>query len=511
MSPVDANERHIADRYVLRAPLGHGGMGSVWLADDTVLRREVAIKEIEFPAGLSSHEIHALRARAMREARAAAGLSSPAVVTIYDVIQEEDHGYIVMEFVRAPTLAQIVEAEGPLSPDRVAGIGLDILTALQAAHEKGIIHRDVKPANVMIPEGARAKLADFGIASVKDDPKITVTGIVLGSPQFMAPEQAGGSATGPKTDLWALGATLYFAVEGDLPFDRGGTIPTLAAVVHDPPRPMARAGPLERTIKALLEKDPDDRPDTKALRGALERAAGAAPVQVIDERAEPAVIEPRPVAPRHVPSRPRRRLAIGPIVALLLLLVIAGAAIGFLVTRDEEGGPGPRADRSLQRDAGEGGGEDESGEGNATVPASWVTYEDPAGGFTIEHPLNWDIEPSGDTQIDISHPRNGTYIRVAWTSSPGPSAVDAWEAQSASFGASHENYEEIQITPTGFKGSDNAAIWEFTYSEGGADLHAVDLGFVLDGYGYALNFQTHADNWTSSQDLFEAFKASFRP
>ena len=507
MSPVDANERQIADRYVLRAPLGRGGMGSVWLADDTVLKREVAIKEIVFPTGLSISELHALRARAMREARAAAGLSSPAVVTIFDVIQEEDHGYIVMEFVRAPTLAQVVDAEGPVAPERAAGIGLDICAALHAAHDKGIIHRDVKPANVMIPDGGRAKLADFGIASVKDDPKITATGIVLGSPQFMAPEQASGAATGPKTDLWALGATLYFAVEDDLPFDRGETIPTLAAVVHDPPRPMNRAGPLEPTIEALLEKDPDHRPDAEALRRELERVAGAAPAPA---PAEPE-IEIIPATPRPAAPRPHRRLAIGPIVALVLLL-IAAAAIAFLVTRDDEPGTGPRADRSPERSTGApDGGDDDAGGGGATVPASWTTYEDAAGGFTIDHPPDWDITTSGDTQIDISHPTNGTYLRVAWTPTPGPSAVDAWAAQAESFGASHEDYEEIQITPTTFKGSNNAAIWEFTYSEGGAALHAVDLGFVLGGDGYALNFQTHAENWTSSQDLFEAFKASFRP
>ena len=479
-------------------------MGSVWLADDTVLKREVAIKEIEFPIGLSLTETHALRARAMREARAAAGLSSPSVVTIFDVIQQEDHGYIVMEFVGAPTLAQVVQAEGPLSPERAAEIGLDILTALEAAHEKGIVHRDVKPANVMIPDGGRAKLADFGIASVKDDPKITATGIVLGSPQFMAPEQASGQGTGPKTDLWALGATLYFAVEDDLPFDRGETIPTLAAVVHDPPRPMIHAGSLEPTIRALLEKDPEDRPDAGTLRRALEEVAGAA---------VPVAVEPRvlPVGPEVRRGRPRRRSALGPIAALLLLL-IAGAAIAFLVTRDDGREPSPRADRSPTGNGGAPNAEDGGGGGAvATVPASWVTYEDEAGGFTIQHPPNWEVTPSGDTQIDISHPTNGTYIRVAWTSSPGPSAVDAWEAQSESFGASHANYDEIQITPTRFKGTDNAAIWEFTYSEGGADLHAVDLGFVVRGYGYALNFQTHAENWASSQDLFEAFKASFRP
>jgi hypothetical protein len=145
------------------------------------------------------------------------------------------------------------------------------------------------------------------------------------------------------------------------------------------------------------------------------------------------------------------------------------------------------------------------------VPSGWETYTDEGAGYTISYPPGWDIVGSGDTQIDIRHPSNGTYLRVGWRSPPGPSAVGAWESLSEDFAASHDDYEEIRIEKTTFKGSDNAAVWEFTYAEGGASLHAVDLGFVLGDYGFALNFQTHSENWESSQDLFEAFKASFRP
>jgi eukaryotic-like serine/threonine-protein kinase len=506
MSLADAPERQIANRYVLRALLGRGGMGSVWRAYDTLLHREVAIKEIGFPAGLPSSETHAIRARAMREARSAASLSNPHVVTIFDVVQEEERGYIVMEFVGAPTLADVVHKEGSLPPERAAEIGLEVLTALQAAHDRGIVHRDVKPANVMIPEGGSAKLADFGIASVKDDAKITATGIVLGSPQFMAPEQASGAATGPQTDLWALGATLYFAVENDFPFDRGETIPTLAAVVHDPPREMIRAGGLEPTIEALLAKDPSDRPDPATLRRNLEQVATPVPSRASAPRPPESPIER---APERSTATARPRRSVVPFVAILLVL-IAGAAIAYIAMRDEPeeraggGGGSQESQDPVERGDAEGSGGDAR-----PVPTWWVPYE-VEGGFRIEHPPGWEITPSGDTQIDVSNPRNGTYLRVAWTDTPGPSAVDAWETQAESFGATHDDYEEIQISPTTFKGSSNAAIWEFTYSEGGADLHAVDLGFVLGDYGYALNFQTHAENWESSQDLFRAFKASFQ-
>jgi hypothetical protein len=523
MPSIDANERHIAGRYLLRTQLGSGGMGAVWLADDTLLQREVAIKEIQFPSALTTEEAEAVKARAIREARSAAGLSSPHVVTIFDVIQESDHGYIVMELVKAPTLARVIADEGAVPPSWAAQIGLDVLTALEAAHDKGIVHRDVKPANVMITEGGRAKLADFGIATVKDDPKITATGVVLGSPQFMAPEQASGRSTGPETDLWALGATLYYVVEGELPFDRGGTIPTLAAVVHDPPRPMNRAGPLRPLIEELLTKDPRRRPDAEWLRSRLRRVAGAehtedAAPEVIraDSDEPPPSLEPQPapeVEARAAPGldrrtdRPRRPY----LLAGAALMLILAAAVGFLLRPDGTADGGRRSGggdaRGRQKET---GAEPRSG-GAGTVPARWTAYRDPASGYTIKHPPNWDVVPSGSTQVDIRHPSNGTYLRVGWRSPPGPSAVGAWESLSEEFGASHDNYKEIKIEPTTFKGSDNAAIWEFTYTEGGVNLHAVDLGFVLGEYGFALNFQTHAENWDASQDLFEAFKASFRP
>lgn len=486
-------------------------MGAVWRAEDTLLERDVAVKEIEFPAALTSDEAEAMKARAMREARSAGGLASPNVVTIFDVVQEADHGYIVMEFVEAPTLAEVIAREGPLPVDRAARIGLEVLAALQAAHAKGIVHRDVKPANVMIPETGRAKLADFGIASVKDDPKITATGLVLGSPQFMAPEQASGTTTGPETDLWALGATLYYAVEGELPFDRGETIPTLAAVVHDAPRPMTRAGRLRPTIDALLSKDPKARPDADALWTRLEGIAtmpsdSPAAIASGPDRVPPAV-RPEPAPSSGLPGG--RRLS-GLLIGALVILAVAGA-VGFALTRDgadRAGGEQTAGDRPDQG----GGRADRGPEPSAgDVPASWETYTDEGAGYTISHPPGWDIVASGDTQLDIRHPSNGSYLRVGWRSPPGPSAIGAWESLSDDFAASHDDYEEIRIEETTFKGSDNAAIWEFTYSEGGAALHAVDLGFVLDDYGFALNFQTHSENWESSQDLFEAFKASFRP
>jgi serine/threonine protein kinase len=260
-----AADRVIADRYALIAPLGRGGMGVVWRAQDAVLGREVAIKEVVFPATMPEQERRPARARVMREARAAARLNHPAAVTLYDVVQDQGVTFIVMELVNAPTLADLVREEGPLPVERVAEIGAQLASALEVAHQAGIVHRDVKPGNVMVPDTGSAKLADFGIASLQGDPPLTSTGLVIGSPAYMAPEQAKGEPSGPPADFWALGATMFYAVEGEPPFDRGTSIATLAAVVNDPPRRPECAGPLAPLLTALLDKDPASRPSGSTI------------------------------------------------------------------------------------------------------------------------------------------------------------------------------------------------------------------------------------------------------
>jgi hypothetical protein len=275
--PDRAPQRLIADRYALVVPIGQGGMGVVWRARDNLLGREVAIKEVRLPATIPDGERSSMRARVLREARAAALLNHPAAVTLYDVINEQGHAFIVMELISAPTLAQVVAKDGPLEPARAARIGAQVAAALAAAHQAGIVHRDVKPANVMVVRDG-ARLTDFGIARVKGDPKLTSTGLIIGSPAYMAPEQASGAAAGPEADLWSLGATLYYAVEGRPPFEREGQIAVLAAVVNDHPRTPRRAGELAPIIATLLSKDPQRRPTASALRADLERLATRAPL-----------------------------------------------------------------------------------------------------------------------------------------------------------------------------------------------------------------------------------------
>jgi hypothetical protein len=277
-----AEGRLIAGRYRLLDQLGKGGMGAVWRARDEVLGREVAVKEVLLPATVSDAARDSLIERTRREARLAARLNHPNVVTVFDVVDADHRPWLVMELVPSRSLTEIVEAEGPLSAARTADIGLQLLGALDAAHRAGVLHRDVKPGNVLITPEGRVVLGDFGIARLEGDPGLTGTGLIMGSPAYMAPERARGHVVGPASDLWSLGATLYTAVEGRAPFSRDGALPTLTAVVTDDPDPFQLAGPLAPLLGRLLHRDPAERPSSAELRAAL------APLAVAPASAPPA-------------------------------------------------------------------------------------------------------------------------------------------------------------------------------------------------------------------------------
>ncbi|GIE99126.1 serine/threonine-protein kinase [Paractinoplanes rishiriensis] len=259
----------IGGRYTLRAAVGHGGMGTVWRAADTLLRRDVAIKEVVLPPGLAPSDRDSMYERTMREARAAAALQHPAVVQVYDVVHENGRPWIVMELLDARSLADMVIEDGPVTPRVVAKIGIALLGALEVAHAHGVLHRDVKPANVLICSDGRCVLTDFGVARMPTDVQLTTPGMVLGSPHFISPERAMGSEFGPPSDLFSLGVTLYTAVEGRPPFDKGDPIETMHAVVEDPPAPAVRAGSLTMVLMGLLEKDPARRMDVPTARTIL--------------------------------------------------------------------------------------------------------------------------------------------------------------------------------------------------------------------------------------------------
>jgi len=264
--------RVIAGRYAMTGELGRGGMGVVWRATDRVIGREVAVKELRLPAGSAAGEQAVLAERVLREARAAGRLNDPAVVTVHDVVIENDVPFIVMELVSAPTLADVVARSGPLPPEQVADLAGQVLAALECAHAEGVVHRDVKPANLMLLPNGRVKLADFGIAQAVDDPTVTVSGTIVGSPAFIAPERIRGDAAAPASDLWSLGATLFYAVEGWSPFERRSTAATLHAVVNDAPQLVRCPEPLASAVTGLLITEPGARLTGEQVRALLRRA-----------------------------------------------------------------------------------------------------------------------------------------------------------------------------------------------------------------------------------------------
>ncbi|MGC3004163.1 serine/threonine-protein kinase, partial [Streptomyces sp. G35A] len=274
VSEQPGSERVIVGRYRLLSPLGEGGMGTVWRARDEVLHREVAVKEVRAPAGLPASDVERLYARLEREAWAAARVADSNVVTVYDVATEGGRPWIVMELVRGLSLAEVLDAEGPLPPRRAALIGAEVLAALRAAHGAGVLHRDVKPANVLIANDGRIVLTDFGIAMVEGSSALTMTGEVVGSPEFLAPERALGRTPGPESDLWSLGVLLYAAVEGHSPFRQDTPLSTLRAIVDEELPPPRRAGPLAPVIEGLLRKDPARRLSAERAQRDL-RAIGA--------------------------------------------------------------------------------------------------------------------------------------------------------------------------------------------------------------------------------------------
>ncbi|MBX7268140.1 serine/threonine protein kinase [Micromonospora sp. Llam7] len=299
---ADGMARVVVGRYRLTGPLGRGGMGAVWRAHDTLLGRDVAIKEIWLPSTGEGpvDPADTFVRRALREAQAAARLRHPGIVTVYDVVTDQSRPWIVMELINGRSLAETIQAHGLLTEQRTAEIGLQVLDALRAAHREGIAHRDVKPANILL-DTDRVVLTDFGIAAIEDATALTATGQLVGSPAYLSPERINGQPVTAAADLWALGVTLYTAVTGRSPFQREDTQATLAAILHSQPATPAHAGRLWPVIKGLLIKDPVSRLGTEPAR------------QLLTNVARPAG---RPHRPRHGAGpdggQPRPRTTVPP-------------------------------------------------------------------------------------------------------------------------------------------------------------------------------------------------------
>jgi serine/threonine protein kinase len=350
----------IAGRYEVIRPIGSGGMGTVWLCLDTVLGREVAVKQIGALPGEP-----AAAARAMREARIAASLNDPHAVGVFDVVDENDSHWLVMEYVEGQSLAELIREVGALPPTRVAEIGSAVASALARAHERGIVHRDIKPGNILIDQAGTPKISDFGIARAQADDQLTQTGFMTGTPGYLSPELARGGNPTAASDVWALGATLYYAVEGQPPYEsQANPLATLQAIARGDARPVEKAGPLGGAIAAMMNQDPEQRWDMATASERLDRIAHgdgtmalpagsmlggaaaatevlAAPVESTQRLEMPPPTPPRPDLMDELPDDRRdlrddrddgRSRSTGWIIALIVLALLGALAVAYVVT-----------------------------------------------------------------------------------------------------------------------------------------------------------------------------------
>ncbi|MFD9906447.1 protein kinase [Streptomyces sp. NPDC059063] len=391
----------IDGRFELVERLGSGGMGTVWRARDTVLHREVALKEVRPPGpGATGESAAVLRERVLREARALARLNHPHVVTVHQIVDTAAgaHPWLVMELLPGRTLQDLLE-ERTLPPHEAARLGRELLSALRAAHAAGVLHRDLKPANVLLREPPRpgalppAVLTDFGIAALQGATQLTATGELIGSPEYIAPERVRGTGEGPAADLWSLGLVLYVAVEGVSPLRRASTLATLAAVLEDPVPPPVRSGPLAPVLAALLVRDPALRPDAERLDAMLAAVAEgggavaeggeavveggpAVPPDAVAYR--PTVTAARPGPPAAPPRPgPRRRTPVLVAAVSVALALVAGVALVLALEDGDEpdgtaGGEPTRITESTPRDGGRRSPTPSTQHASKPAPGRWI-------------------------------------------------------------------------------------------------------------------------------------------
>ncbi len=563
-------DRLVAGRYRLLTTLGSGGMGTVWRARDEVLDREVAVKEVTFPQGLTEADRAVLVERTRREARAAARLDHASAVTVYDVVEQDGAPYLVMELVEARTLADVVREDGPLTPQRTAEVGLSLLGALEAAHARGIVHRDVKPSNVMVRDDGRVVLTDFGIATSTGDSSLTSTGLLLGSPAYIAPERARGKPPEPASDLWSLGATLFTAVEGRPPYSGDEPILTVTAVVTGEHEPFVAAGPLEPVLEGLLEKDPALRLDAARAADLLRRVAHSRPdptralpvpvpvpqartsaLDLGDVREElaaapttPARVPPprpvtRPVPPRSRPAPPAGRGRRGWLAPLAVAgVLLAGGGAAWALTQDADPGgsdaaapsdassssptsaastaPPPVAEEPASpeptSEPTDEATEEPTTQPTEDAPAEEPTDEEPADGArvgTTDAADGWTVTlPAGYERRGGGRYRQADTGRELRieTGEGQPDAIADRERQAASFARNNPSYREIRIDPVQSKGVQGAD-WEFTFD----GLHVLNRVFVVGGTGHSLWLQTPEDDFSQARQDFQLIADAFSP
>ncbi|GAB3964547.1 hypothetical protein GCM10029978_025290 [Actinoallomurus acanthiterrae] len=523
----------VGNRYELLGRLGQGGMGTVWHAHDELLGRDVAVKEVQFPPELSETERQERHARTIREARSAARLSHPNVVTVHDVIEDEGRPWIVMELVAAPSLQSVIDAEGPLQPQRVAELGRQMVAALRAAHAAGIVHRDIKPSNVLVADGDRAVITDFGIAAIEGDATLTGTGVLIGSPAYMAPERASGAHAGPAADLWSLGATLYAAVEGRSPFERSGPVSTIAAIMVEEAPPSRNAGPLAPVLAGLLRREPADRMTAAEAERLLAAAAEGTQPDVVAWTIPVAAPQPAPVAAAEPSRRPAAMVLASALAGALV--VAAFGAVWLLGRHSNKTLPTATTSTAASRSDGSGGSGGSGGTSPSTAPdfgqgsspdsgssprtgrsasvspaaafpGNWTTQSE--SDFSVSAPSTWSRRSDGNNFFyQDSTTRYLLQISTtSWNGDPQSQAQSVGDHLAATF----PGYREATVTPVTYRGV-QAADLDFAYDRSTGVERVKDRFFHVGGQAFAIYFRMPADQWPDSQRYLDPIFSSFQP
>ncbi|GHH05856.1 serine/threonine-protein kinase [Streptomyces lanatus] len=489
--------RLVADRYLLVERVGSGGMGTVWRAEDRLLGRDVALKKLHIPPHLQDDEVRTLYERTRREARSAARIAHPNVIVVHDVLDDEGLPCIVMEYIPSLTLSDVLKQRGALPPAEAAAIGRAMASALRAAHDAGVLHRDVKPGNVLLGDDGRIVLTDFGIAMESGTSSLTKPGELIGSIGYLAPERLRGARpeTSPASDLWALGATLYQAVEGQGPFRRNTALETAYAIATDPYEPPRSAAGLTPVIDGLLVKDPEQRMDVHEVERRLADLVGTATAPLDPPTRQDRT--PPPAADRGG-ARRGRTVALSAL-AVTLVACLVGGAVWWLDGRSEKPSghasaseattPVPSTSRSA---------------GVPPLPAGYH-FEKPTDDLSVPVQDGWKAKTLAGGEVVYIDPSELVGLRVNVIEFAGTDPLRHWrETEEEQTARDNANYERVRMAETTFRGRP-AGYWEFTFDGRARAYRAAELAFAnTHGTQYVIYLSAPDADWHKYRPVFDA-------
>jgi tRNA A-37 threonylcarbamoyl transferase component Bud32 len=465
----------LAKRYRLLSVVGSGGMGTVWRAYDEMLDRDVAVKEVRLPERMTVGERRLMCRRLIDEARATAALRHPGVVALYDVIIEDGRPWLVMELLQARSLAQVICEDGPLPPQRAAEIGSAVLSVLRAAHDAGILHRDVKPSNVLLCDDGRVLLTDFGLA-VHMDPggreiADTLVAGIEGSPAYLPPERVRGETSVQASDMWSLGTMLYAAVEGRSPFLRRHALASMVAVLLGEYEPPLKAGPLRPVIDGLLRDEPDERLSAAETARLLREAQRSGPVPAESGRR-------RSWRVPNALKRPRLGtvLSVASLAAVVAVVGAWGARWNSIGTSEAKALlPAP-----------------------AAIQKTSMFHEDD--GYSVEVPAGWQRQRVANG-VEWTDPTTDQGLRITRSEGDPLTGLRAAEREVAADHA-FPGYRKLRLEAAPEIAKDGAE-WEFTWKN--------EHGLRSRAAGYEFYFFAPEARWTPGQRLYDKILESFRP